>query len=64
MLSEQKVRGPDAHQLFQELSLQAGAPTWNFNKYLVDRDGKVLARFESSVDPMSTTMRRAVESIL
>jgi glutathione peroxidase-family protein len=36
----------------------------SFNKYLVDRDGKVFARFESSVDPMSTTMRRAVESIL
>lgn len=64
MLSEQRVRGPDAHQLFQELSLQAGAPKWNFNKYLVDRDGKVVARFESSVDPMSATMQRAVESIL
>ena len=64
MLSEQRVRGPDAHQLFQELSLQAGTPTWNFNKYLVDRDGKVVGRFESSVDPMSGTMRRAVESIL
>ena len=53
MLSQQKVRGPDAHPVFQELERSAGAPTWNFNKYLVDRDGTVVRRFDSRVDPMS-----------
>jgi glutathione peroxidase len=64
MLSQQKVRGPDAHPLFQELNRSAGPPEWNFNKYLVDRDGNVLERFDSAVDPMSPRMRAAVESVL
>jgi glutathione peroxidase len=64
MLSQQKVRGPDAHPLFQELNRSAGPPEWNFNKYLVDRDGNVLERFDSAVDPMSPLMRAAVESVL
>jgi glutathione peroxidase len=64
MLSEQKVRGADAHPLFTELARQAGAPSWNFNKYLVDRDGNVVRRFESSVKPMSDTLREALESFL
>jgi glutathione peroxidase len=64
MLSQQRVRGPDAHPLFRELSRNAGPPDWNFNKYLVDRDGKVIERFDSMVDPMSTSMRAAVESVL
>jgi glutathione peroxidase len=64
MLSQQKVRGADAHPLFQALGRDAGPPSWNFNKYLLDRDGKVVERFESSVDPMSARMRAAVESVL
>lgn len=64
MLSQQKVRGADAHPLFLELSRRAGPPSWNFNKYLVDRNGKVIERFDSSVEPMSARMREAVESVL
>lgn len=64
MLSPQKVRGPDSHPMFQALSERAGAPRWNFTKYLVDRDGHVIERFDSTVDPMSTRMRDAVESLL
>lgn len=64
MLSQQRVRGPDAHPIFQELNRRAGEPTWNFNKFLVDRDGEVVERFGSSVDPMSGRLRKAVESVL
>ena len=64
MLSQQRVRGPDAHPMFRELGRRAGEPTWNFNKYLVDRDGNVVARFDSRVEPMSETLRAAVESLL
>lgn len=64
MLSQQKVLGPDAHPLFRELGLRAGEPTWNFNKYLVDRDGNVVGRFDSRVEPMSEKLRAAVESLL
>ncbi len=64
MLSQQKVRGPEAHPIFQELGRHVGAPSWNFNKYLVDRDGKVVERFDSTVDPMSQQLREAIESVL
>ena len=64
MVSRQAVRGPDAHPLFRELGRAAGPPTWNFNKYLVDRDGNVVRRFDSSVEPMSAELREAVESVL
>ncbi len=64
MLSQQQVRGPDAHPLFKELGRKAGAPSWNFNKYLLDRDGKVVERFDSAVDPMSVRLRKSVESVL
>ena len=63
MLSLQRVRGPDAHPLFQELARRSGAPSWNFNKYLVARTGEV-ERFDSSVDPMSSRVQRAVRSRL
>ncbi len=64
MLSQQSVKGRDAHPVFQELGRQAGEPNWNFNKYLVDRDGKVIARFDSRVKPMSDELRTAIEAVL
>lgn len=64
MLSRQRVRGPDAHPLFRELAAKAGEPSWNFNKYLIDREGNVVERFDSRVEPMSDRLREAVEKIL
>jgi glutathione peroxidase len=64
MLSQQRVRGPDAHPIFRELGRQPGEPTWNFNKYLLDREGNVVERFDSTVEPMSARLRKSVESVL
>ena len=64
MLAQQHVLGPNAHPIFKELSNKAGAPRWNFNKYLLDRNGKVIRRFDSNVEPMSKALREAVEAIL
>ena len=64
MLSPQRVRGPDAHPLFQELARVSGAPSWNFNKYLVDRAGETVQRFGSNVDPMSPSLQSAVRALL
>ena len=64
MLAQQHVRGPNAHPIFQELGSKAGAPSWNFNKYLLDRNGKVVRRFDSGVEPMSRELREAVEALL
>ena len=54
MLAPHQVLGPDAHPLFKELANQAGSPNWNFNKYLLDRNGKVVQRFDSGTEPMSS----------
>jgi len=64
MLSQQKVTGPDAHPIFRRMEREAGAPRWNFTKYLIDRDGKVVERFDTMVDPMSPAVRAAIESVL
>lgn len=58
------VRGDNAHPIFQELARQSGEPRWNFYKYVVDRDGRVVANFPSQAGPESADLRRAIESIL
>jgi glutathione peroxidase len=37
---------------------------WNFEKFLVGRDGKVIARFKSPVEPQSPEMTKAIEAAL
>ncbi|MFT7927565.1 glutathione peroxidase, partial [Salmonella enterica subsp. enterica serovar Enteritidis] len=52
MTQTQAVLGRDATPLFRELAEQAGqAPRWNFYKYVVDRQGRVVAHFSSKVNP-------------
>jgi glutathione peroxidase len=47
------------------LAKRTGAqPSWNFNKYLVGRDGQALAHFESLVAPTDRTLVAAVEQAL
>ena len=58
------VKGRDAHPLFAELARQAGEPRWNFNKYLVDADGKVVHHFDSRVTPDADELRRAIDRVL
>ena len=41
-----------------------GEVQWNFEKFIVGKDGKVKSRFKSSVDPMSDTFLREVEASL
>ncbi len=64
MLAPQHVKGPDANPVFKELARQSQAPGWNFNKYLVQTDGKVAQYFDSKVTPESTQFSTAVEKIL
>lgn len=46
-----EVRGAGAHPFFAWATEQAGAPTWNFNKYLIDGSGRVLRRYGSMTSP-------------
>ncbi|PYI69573.1 glutathione peroxidase [Arthrobacter livingstonensis] len=59
------VNGPDAHPLYVALTKGGAEPiAWNFEKFLVNRDGVVLARFASSVSPDAPELVAAVEAAL
>jgi glutathione peroxidase len=64
MIATSPVKGDEANPVFKELVRQAGEPAWNFNKYLVAADGKVVEHFKSSVTPQSGTMEKAIEQLL
>jgi glutathione peroxidase len=40
------------------------APRWNFHKYLVGRDGKLIAGYGAGVEPLSPTLIKAIEAAL
>src|SRR6202140_2726833 len=70
MFSKISVAGQDKAPLYQFLTDKNANPTtggeipWNFTKYLVDRDGKVLARFDAPVEPESKELTSAIEAAL
>ena len=64
MFSKSVVTGEGANPLFRRLSAAVGAPEWNFNKYLVDRRGKVVARYGAGAEPDSDELVGRVEALL
>lgn len=65
MFSESRVRGAQANPLFADLARATGSqPGWNFNKYLVGRDGRPLAHFGSMTAPDSRKLIAAIEAAL
>lgn len=64
MAAKVSVKGDDQAPLYKHLSDAAGTPDWNFNKYLVSKDGKVLKRFRSPVAPESPELVGAIEAAL
>jgi glutathione peroxidase len=68
MFDKIEVNGQSRHALYTVLAGKdspfAGNINWNFTKFLVGRDGKILARFESKVTPDSAELTKAVESAL
>ena len=61
------VSGGDAHAFYLHLQHKlgdAGAPAWNFMKYLVGRKGDVIALFDPSIDPLDPSVVQAVEHAL
>jgi len=70
MFSKIVVRGPGQAPLYQFLTSKqtnpkfAGDVAWNFEKFLVGRNGEVIGRFVSSVEPLSPEMASAIEKAL
>ncbi len=65
LFAKVKVKGPEKDGLYAWLT--GGGleePTWNFTKYLVGRDGRVIARFGPKTTPGDPELRAAVEKAL
>jgi glutathione peroxidase len=63
-----EVNGPNRHPLYVALAGEnspfPGNITWNFNKFLISRDGKILKRFDSKITPDSPVATAAIEAAL
>jgi glutathione peroxidase len=68
MMSKISVKGEDQAPLYKYLTQDSGDfkgdITWNFNKFLVDRNGQIFARFASPTKPDSKEVTDAIEKAL
>ncbi len=70
IFSKISVKGDDIHPLYKLLTSKETDPEfggdikWNFNKFLVDKSGKIIARFEPQVKPESDQVIQAIEKAL
>lgn len=67
MFSKISVLGDDQAPLYKLLTTQApetGPVKWNFEKFLISRDGKIVARFRSAIKPESDDIVNAIEKEL
>ena len=70
MFAKIVVRGPNKVPLYDYLTSSATNPEspgeveWNFEKFLIGRDGEIIGRFRSAVEPESRQITRAIDSAL
>lgn len=68
IFSKISVRGAEQHPLFKQLASQAkplGAePSWNFTKYIINREGKVVERFEPRIAPDDSNLLKRLDELL
>ena len=58
------VRGPEQSSIYAFLGQSGHLPAWNFSKYVVDKQGKVVAFFPSEVTPEDPKLRAAISKAL
>lgn len=70
MFEKISVKGKDIHPLYEYLTSKESNPefggkiSWNFNKFLISKEGKIIARFSSKTNPISKDIQDAVENAL
>jgi glutathione peroxidase len=65
MFEKTIVRKDEAHPFFVELAAASGTyPRWNFHKYLIGRDGRLIRDFSPSTRPYDAEVIAAIESAL
>ncbi len=56
--------GTDQSPIYSFLGTSGHLPAWNFSKYVIDKDGKIVAFFPSKVTPESPELREAIDKAL
>ncbi|WP_372729770.1 glutathione peroxidase [Nocardioides sp.] len=70
MTEKVDVNGDERHEVFRTLTEapnekgEAGDVTWNFEKFLIDADGAVVARFSPSIEPMDSRITDTIAPLL
>jgi glutathione peroxidase len=64
MFAKVRTKGDGQSPVYQFLTAKHGAPTWNFHKYLVGRDGQVIRAFGAEVEPSDPELRAAIDDAL
>lgn len=64
MFSPTHVKGKEANNLFKQLAKDSVEPKWNFNKYLLDSEGKVIKHFGSMTKPDSKELTDEIDKLL
>ena len=65
MFEKVTVKEGEAHPFFDALAAAAGTyPTWNFHKYLVGRDGRLIAEFSPRTKPRDEALVSSIEKAL
>ena len=69
VLTKKTIKGDDKRELYKFLTEQTpkdikGEVSWNFEKFLVNKDGKVVGRFGSSTKPTDSKLTKMIESSL
>ncbi|WP_139492713.1 glutathione peroxidase [Brevibacillus dissolubilis] len=62
-----EIKGDGKHPLYQFLTTHAepaGDVAWNFEKFLISKDGSIAGRFNSRVEPTSQELTQAIEAAL
>lgn len=67
MMAKVSVKGDDIHPLFAWLTEKSPLPgeiTWNFGKFLLDKEGTLVARFDPEVEPLDSQVVSKVAAVL
>ncbi|MDH3336287.1 MAG: glutathione peroxidase [Gammaproteobacteria bacterium] len=65
MFEKVTVKKGNAHPFFNRLAADAGThPTWNFHKYLIGRDGRLIAQFSPRTQPYNDDLVAEIKSAL
>jgi glutathione peroxidase len=64
MFSKVATKGADQSPVYKFLAPTDGGPKWNFHKYLVGKDGKILHAYPSKVAPESADLHKDIDAAL